>query len=462
MSKIIIRQIKTNIHPYQLYDKIKDHGPGFLLESQLVNPHFGRYSLIGSDPFLIFKSKGRSIEITHHRKVRKITGDPFDVLKNLACQYQQPRGRNFPFPTSGIIGYFGYDLKNHVEKLPSCAKDDLRLPDCYLGFYDGFVVFDHVQQKVFLTAVSIDRKKAQQKFIEQEKWFEASVSDEPTGPLRRKKIKLISNFTKPAYLKAVNKVKAYIAAGDIYQANLSQRFSAKVNLRPYDIYKKLRAINPAPFAAYLNFPEVQVISSSPERFLRISGDNVETRPIKGTRPRGKNKTADQRLARELLNSEKDKAELLMIIDLERNDLGRVCRYHTVHVPELMALEKYATVFHLVSTIRGKLKPGLSHIDCLKACFPGGSITGAPKIRAMEIIEELEPTKRSIYTGATGYIGFNQETDLNIVIRTIIHKNGRVYFQVGGGIVADSEPEKEFEETLVKAKALIKAINGTDK
>jgi para-aminobenzoate synthetase component 1 len=240
---------------------------------------------------------------------------------------------------------------------------------------------------------------------------------------------------------------------------LSQRFSAKVNLRPYDIYKKLRAINPAPFAAYLNFPEVQVISSSPERFLRISGDNVETRPIKGTRPRGKNKTADQRLARELLNSEKDKAELLMIIDLERNDLGRVCRYHTVHVPELMALEKYATVFHLVSTIRGKLKPGLSHIDCLKACFPGGSITGAPKIRAMEIIEELEPTKRSIYTGATGYIGFNQETDLNIVIRTIIHKNGRVYFQVGGGIVADSVPEKEYQETLVKAKALVKAIKG---
>jgi len=270
-------------------------------------------------------------------------------------------------------------------------------------------------------------------------------------------IELKSNFAREDYIQTVLKAKEYIAAGDIYQVNISQRFSAKISDPSFELYKRLRVLNPAPFAAYLDFGGVVVISSSPERFLRISDRSVETRPIKGTRPRGKDELEDERLKHELLKSTKDKAELIMIVDLERNDLGRVCEYGTVSVPEIITIETYATVFHLVSTITGRLKEDKDHIDCIKACFPGGSITGAPKIRSMEIIDELEPTQRKIYTGSIGYIGFNRQTDLNIVIRTMLYCDGTVHFQVGGGIVADSDPALEYEETLHKGKALIEAI-----
>jgi para-aminobenzoate synthetase component 1 len=249
-----------------------------------------------------------------------------------------------------------------------------------------------------------------------------------------------------------------IRAGEKFQVNLSQRFEADMPLPPYELYRRLRWLNPAPFASYLNFDGVTVISASPERFLRVRNDLVETRPIKGTRPRGKDPMSDQALARELVHSIKDRAEHVMIVDLERNDLGRVCRYGTVTVSELMALEKYATVFHLTSTVEGRLRPGKGVIDLLKATFPGGSITGAPKVRAMEIIDELEPTRRSVYTGSIGYLSFDGGLDLNIVIRTILVREGRAYFQVGGAVVYDSDAEGEYTETLDKAKALIHALS----
>jgi para-aminobenzoate synthetase component 1 len=266
-----------------------------------------------------------------------------------------------------------------------------------------------------------------------------------------------SNFSKKEYCRAVEKVRDYIAAGDIYQANLSQRFSVGFEGSAWSLYKKLRRINPAPFAAFLNFPEVKVLSDSPERFLKITGRNVETRPMKGTRPRGRDKIEDWKLKTELENSVKDRAENLMIVDLERNDLGKVCEYGSVKVSELEVVETYPTVFQMVSTVNGKLKTNVSQIGCLKACFPGGSITGAPKVRAMEIIDELEPTRRNIYTGAIGYLGFDGEMDLNIAIRTIIVKDNKAFFQVGGGVVIDSKPELEYQETLDKAKALMKAL-----
>jgi para-aminobenzoate synthetase component 1 len=277
--------------------------------------------------------------------------------------------------------------------------------------------------------------------------------------------RIIPNFTKDAYIKTIKRAKQYIAAGDIYQVNLSQRFTADLNIHPYDLYTRLRTRNPAPFAAYLNFDDVAIVSSSPERFLQFFADTrmVYTRPIKGTRPRGATPEEDAKLADELVNSEKDRAELIMIVDLERNDLGRVCEIGSVHVPELIVLEKYPTVYHLVSTVAGKLPKEKDRIDLLKATFPGGSITGAPKIRSMEIIDELEPTKRSVYTGAIGYLSFTGNMDLNIVIRTFICPtlkrgvNGKAYFQVGGGIVADSDPEKEYQETLDKARALFDAL-----
>jgi len=281
-----------------------------------------------------------------------------------------------------------------------------------------------------------------------------------TSSVRRsqEQMALKGNFTHREYLNAVEKARQYIIAGDIFEVNLSQRFKARLSIAPYELYTRLRSINPAPFAGYLDFDEVQVVSASPERFLHLQGDRVETRPIKGTRPRGKTPEADKALADELLSSMKDRAENIMIVDLERNDLGRVCRYGTVRVTELAILETFPTVFHLTSTIVGRLKKGRDSIDLLKATFPGGSITGAPKVRAMEIIDELEPTRRSVYTGSIGYLSFNGNIDLNIAIRTFLVKGGIAYFQVGGAVVYDSDPEAEYQETLHKARALIDALN----
>jgi para-aminobenzoate synthetase component 1 len=279
----------------------------------------------------------------------------------------------------------------------------------------------------------------------------------PCSDKRNRRITLKSNFSPEAYKKAVDRVREYIAAGDVFQVNLSQRFEADLEIAPYELYKRLRTINPAPFASYLNFPGVTIVSASPERFLKVQGDLVETRPIKGTRPRGRDPVEDERLACELVHSTKDRAENLMIVDLERNDLGRVCRYGTVRVTELAILETFPSVFHLTSTIIGRLCRGKSNIDLIKATFPGGSITGAPKVRAMEINDELEPTKRAVYTGSLGYLSFHEDMDISIVIRTFVIKEGRAYFQVGGGIIYDSDAEAEYVETLDKARALITAL-----
>jgi len=276
------------------------------------------------------------------------------------------------------------------------------------------------------------------------------------SPMEQSPLK--GGFTHEEYVGAVEKARQYIIAGDIFEVNLSQRFEAELSITPYELYKRLRQINLAPFACYLGFDEVSVVSASPERFLRVRGDWVETRPIKGTRPRGKTSEEDEALANELLSSSKDRAENIMIVDLERNDLGRVCRFGTIKVTELAILEVFPTVFHLTSTVVGRLREDKSCIDLLKATFPGGSITGAPKVRAMEIIEELEPTKRSVYTGNIGYLSFNGNLDLNIAIRTFLVKGRKAYFQVGGAVVYDSNPEAEYQETLDKARALIDALN----
>jgi para-aminobenzoate synthetase component 1 len=283
------------------------------------------------------------------------------------------------------------------------------------------------------------------------------VSEAPDLASIEAEIVLRSNFSHRRYLAAVEAAREYICAGDIFQVNLSQRFEADLNIPPYELYRRLRRINPAPFASYLEFDGVSVVGASPERFLRVRGDWVETRPVKGTRPRGRTPAEDRALAEELMSSLKDRAENVMIVDLERNDIGRVCRYGTVKVTELAVLETYPTVFHLTSTVRGRLSAGKNRIDLLKATFPGGSITGAPKVRAMEIIDELEPTRRSVYTGSVGYLSFSGEMDSNIVIRTFLVKDGKAYFQVGGGIVYDSEPEAEYVETLDKARALVQAL-----
>ncbi|MFA5309707.1 MAG: aminodeoxychorismate synthase component I [Dehalococcoidales bacterium] len=438
----------------------------FWLDSGMDPSGLGRYSFMGADPFLVMRSRGDDITLVRGGAEEKIKGNPFDVLGGLlACYRLGKSAAAIPF-TGGAVGYFSYDLCHFIEKLPSAAVDDLNLPECYLGFYDAVIAFDHLENRTYLISTGFPeldaakRQKRAQARLDELRNLVALAP--PPAPLREAasggKLVLKANFSHEAYLAAVAKAREYICAGDIFQVNLSQRFEVATNIEPYELYRRLRRINPAPFAGYFNFEGVGIVGASPERFLKLRGDRVETRPIKGTKPRGRTPEEDKALADSLLASKKDRAENIMIVDLERNDIGRVCRYGTVKVTELAVLETFPTVFHLTSTVVGRLREGTGIVDLLKATFPGGSITGAPKVRSMEIIDELEPTRRGVYTGSLGYIGFNGDMDLNIVIRTIVVKNNQAWFQVGGAIVYDSQPEAEYIETLDKGKAMIQALN----
>jgi len=463
----LIEELKTSLSPIDCFETIQDEPSSFFLDSASRKERLGRYSFFGYDPFLVCTVRGSEINLIQDGKTSRVQANPFDLLKKPFSSYSLASRAGMPPFLGGMVGYFGYDLGRFIEVIPSLSVDDIPIPDAYLAFYDTVVIFDHAKDRVYISSTgfpeeseTLRKKRAVAKIKEWERKLSSLNKGNPKPlhfPVSDTSPQLTSNFTYDQYISAINKAKEYIAAGDIYQVNLSQRFTSEAHTPPFPLYKRLRTINPAPFAAYLNFDEITVLSSSPERFLRISGKRVETRPIKGTRPRGKSSSEDRSLKSELLKSKKDRAELIMIVDLERNDLGRVCKYGSVSVPELSTLETYSTVFHMVSTITGTLREECDHIDCLRACFPGGSITGAPKIRSMEIIEELEPTRRKIYTGSLGYLGFNGQTDLNIVIRTMVIADGKVYFQSGGGIVADSDPEKEYEETIHKAVALISAL-----
>jgi para-aminobenzoate synthetase component 1 len=473
LGEPIVEEVSVPGSPLAVFEALRQERGAVLLESALqereagppaggsVEPalhdaRLGRYSFVAGAPFLTFSSKGRQIEIIESGRRRVISGNPFRALASLMEQYRVPRAPGRPPLLAGAIGYFGYDLGHFVERLSRTVVDDVQVPDCYLTFHDHAVTIDHVEGRAFLSAAGVSGVEpgARIRWLK-ERLSRAHESDDPMRVLRLPR--LTSNFTREAYLRAVERALEYIAAGDIYQVNLSQRFAAPLPQPPLELYRRLRKVNPAPFAAFIEGPDFAVASASPEHFLRIEGDVVETRPIKGTRPRGATPAEDERLASELAASEKDRAENVMIIDLERNDLGRVCEYGSVHVPELWGVERYSTVFHLVSTVKGRLRAGKTALDCLRACFPGGSITGAPKVRAMEIIDELEPTARGVYTGAIGYLCFSGDMHLNIVIRTFVVKNGVAYFQVGGGIVADSVPEAEYRETLDKALGLVHAL-----
>lgn len=456
---MFIREIDTSLNSLEIYTQFQDRLYSFILDSGMDHEKLGKYSYIGFDPFLVFQSKNERIQMIQDGKIETFTGNPFLKLKELLAQYKMDYRTDLPF-IGGAVGYFAYDLCHHTEKLPRTAVDDVDIPDCFLGFYDGVIVVDHTASKVF--AASLGIKDCPEKIVNgiMERIKEGERMGISTDvKLENRPVAFQSNFTKEGYMEAIRKIKEYIRAGDIYQANLTQRFECKLEESPYRLYAKLRKINPAPFASFIDFGEGHIVSSSPERFLRIKDRMVETRPIKGTRPRGKTREEDMKNREALLGSEKDKAELLMIVDLERNDLGKICKTGTVKVTELFHLEEYATVYHLVSTVVGEMKDGYDAVDCIMAAFPGGSITGAPKIRAMEIIDELEPTQRNIYTGSIGFIGWNGDADLNIVIRTILCKNGKAFFQVGGGIVWDSDEVLEYEETLHKAKALMQALSS---
>ncbi|KNZ41817.1 aminodeoxychorismate synthase component I [Acetobacterium bakii] len=456
---MIIQEINTTLSSFELFVLFKEKPYSVFLDSGRDADNFGRYSFIGFDPFVVFSSKNDAITVQTKTDEKTYRGNPFDELQKLLDKYKFDYVSELPF-IGGAVGYLGYDLCHHLEDLPRSAVDDVRIPDCFMGFYDGIIIIDHQQNKTYIAALGIEEKP--EDILDRIKL----IIEQDVKVLMRqdfksnKNLEFTGNFTKAEYMNALDAIHDYIRAGDIYQTNMTQRFECELQLTPLELYGALRKINPAPFASYIDFGEGQIVCSSPERFIQIKGRNIETRPIKGTMPRGKTPVEDNENRNTLINSDKDKAELLMIVDLERNDIGKICKSGSVKVPELYKLEEYETVFHLVATVIGELRDDVDAVDAIKATFPGGSITGAPKIRAMEIIDELEPTQRNIYTGSIGYIGFNGDLDLNIVIRTILCKDKKAYLQVGGGIVWDSQNESEYEETFDKARALMEALRLT--
>ena len=366
----------------------------------------------------------------------------------------------------GVFGYWGYELNRSLSsKLTSKAERDLELPDLCVGFYDSLCVFDHQLKKAFIvsTGMEADGSRSSERALQELRRWEGILTLEvPPLEVASRSVRLnegdvISNMSRESFVRRVSRAKKYINSGDVYQINLSHRLEVEVEAAGFDLYRRLTEVSPSPYAAFLQFGSLEIASASPESFLRLSGRHIRTRPIKGTRPRAADPEEDARLTYELQSSQKELAELVMITDLLRNDLGQICEYGSVSVPELIRLERYPQVQHLVSTVEGRLRPDLSHTQALAASFPGGSITGAPKLRAMQLIDELETLARGPYTGAIGFIGFNQESHLSIAIRTAVKQGGKVYFSVGAGIVSDSDPEAEYEETLAKGRGFIEAL-----
>ena len=405
-----------------------------------------RYSFLGviHEPFIVGTTESNPLEQL------QLTLDSF---RSNSIDY-------LPHFWGGAVGYFGYDIVRLFEKIPKIALDDIHIPEIYIGFTDEVIVFDHLE-KAIKVIVCLKRGEEYEYGAERLNRIVSKITScqSPVTSHQFKAKNLKSNMTKPQFINMVKKVKGYIKEGDIFQANISQRFEAEFEGDPWEFYKRLNYINPSPFGGYIDFGNMQIVSASPERLIKVNGRHIETRPIAGTRPRGKDSTEDKSLSAELLLNEKERAEHIMLVDLERNDLGRVCKYGSVRVEELMTLESYSHVWHIVSKVAGELREDIRFIDMLRACFPGGTITGCPKVRCMEIIDELEPVRRGIYTGSMGYIGYSGMIDLNIMIRSALVKGDKIYFHAGAGIVADSEPEREYEETLFKARAIMEALKN---
>lgn len=461
MTCPLIRQIDYR-DPLDIFSRFAEKTGAIFLDSAEWHRDCGRYSFIAVDPFYTLSSKNGVV--TFNDQI--FTANPFHVLQDHLAQFKFDTDPCLPPFQGGVAGFFAYDLYQHLENIPLHQMDDLACPDLALGFYDIVIAFDHEIKRAWICSSGLPEKKepARKKRAKERLHAILRIMNEPkcNSLLPHSLIcddSIQSNFTAESYQRAVKKTIDYILAGDVFETCISQRFTTILpqSVRPFDLYCRMRLLNPAPFSAYFQWDDVTIASASPERFLKLTQGNVESRPIKGTRPRGKNKQDDDVFANELIQSQKDHAENVMIVDLLRNDLSRVCEDHSIKVPQLCGLESYRSVHHLVSVIKGKLKSHLSAIDLLRATFPGGSITGAPKIRAMEIIAELEPTQRGPYCGSLGYIGFNGDMDSSIVIRTYVIKNNTVTFQAGGAIVLDSDPLSEYQETLTKSNALRRAL-----
>jgi para-aminobenzoate synthetase component 1 len=447
-----IHSVVLHSTPYEVAAIFRDRNYFAFLDSSRNGSVQGRYSILGWDPEIVFRAKRDRIDLCARGEWIRRSEDPISALDRL-LRIWTPESANTIRFAGGAIGYLGYDLFRFLERYDNLrAVDDLHLPDCCLAIYDMLLVFDHENNEWTLRGNSSETR-LEMRLSEIQRHF----ADLPANRGVRKVGPPQSNMDKQQYVAAVEKALDYIAAGDIYQVNLSQRFCQQVEASPFELFSSLRSVSPSFYGAYLNCGDHVVISSSPELFLAREGPVIETRPIKGTRPRGRDKEEDQQMKTDLIDNEKEAAELAMIVDLERNDLGRLCEYGSVEVVEHRYVDRLPTLFHTVSTVRGRLRGGTTIVDILRATFPGGSISGCPKIRAIQIIDELERTQRHVYTGSIGFMGFNGDLRLNVAIRTMTVIGNRVYYHVGSGIVADSIPEREYEETLHKAAALQRAI-----
>jgi anthranilate synthase component 1 len=444
----------------------------FLLESVEGNEKIARYSFAGANPEEIFRYVSGACVMESPDRLVWEERDPVSFLRERIERFHPVRVPGLPPLVAGAIGYFSYDMVRLIERLPKRLRDEIGLYDAQLMFYNGLIAFDHVQHRIWIVRnvftsgsggslrakynAAIREIRRIRKLLEQPMAAERPRSEKSN---KGRKLKVRSNFRPSEYLDAVRKAKRYIRAGDIFQVVLSQRFSAKTKANPFEIYRELRALNPSPYPFFLQMNDVAIVGTSPEMLVKVQGRDVFYRPIAGTQPRGKDEAEDERLEKELLASEKERAEHIMLVDLGRNDLGRVCDYGTVKVEQLMNVERFSHVMHIVSTLRGRLREDVDALDALMACFPAGTVSGAPKVRAMEIIEELEPTRRGIYAGGVLYMDFAGNLDSCIALRTMVVKNGVAYVQAGGGIVADSTPEGEYQETVNKSRALLTALES---
>ena len=461
--------------PISMFKKLENNNGCFLLESVEGGEKWARYSFMGRNPFITVKGSGNNTTISYRDgKTVQISKNAFEMLKELITSYKAAILPGMPRFNGGAVGYFGYDTARYFEDLPNIPEDDIGLPELHFIFADEIIAFDHLRQKIHIIVNmhvkgNIERtynttvgriKEVYREIMSSRSRLEGSGINAGTSVDKPQKVR--SNISKEDFCKKVLKAKEYIRNGDIFQVVLSQRFSTETDSDPFSVYRALRIINPGPYMFYLKFEGYTLAGSSPEMLVRMEDGIVETCPIAGTRKRGQTNEEDEILSKELLADEKERAEHIMLVDLGRNDIGKVSEFGSVAVRDFMHIERYSHVMHIVTSVEGKLKKGLTAFDALSAVLPAGTLSGAPKIRAMEIIDELETVKRCHYGGAVGYLSFNGNLDSCITIRTILFKNGKAYIQAGGGIVADSDPEKEYEESVNKAKAALKALEEAKK
>jgi anthranilate synthase component 1 len=451
--------------PVSAFLRIDDGGSSFLFESAEGGEKWGRYSFLAISPRATFASSGNKVEIVENGSIRRMKGDPLDLLRDFIAPYKTSQVEGLPRFYGGAVGYMGYEMVRLFERLPDTSTKDIDIPDSFFMLADTVLIFDNLESKIKIVSnIYISKadnlKELYENAVAKIDSLVSRIKNRPLPSFKSRELsgaEIVSNFSKRDFLDAVSKSKEYIRAGDIIQVVISQRFQTLLDVDPFYIYRALRLVNPSPYMFFMRLGAIELIGSSPEVLVRVEGRDIDVRPIAGTRPRGKDEEEDKLFENELINDSKERAEHIMLVDLGRNDIGRVSEIGSIEVNEFMVIEKYSHVMHIVSNIHGILKEGKDSLDALRACFPAGTLTGAPKIRAMEIIEEIEPSKRSAYGGTVGYLGFSGNMDMCITIRTIIIKDGKVYVQAGAGIVADSDPEAEYKETVIKAKGMLKAV-----